>query len=125
HRQRLEREDIVDQVVVVEAERRAALDVRPVLGRQADEWPRAETLVVEVDSDIAAEQPAVTVAIRAAGIDLIRVNIGAEMRELMTSDAEVERRPRGGPVFAGKVDAPHREVVRVIEGCEAPFGRRR
>src|SRR5438270_12829509 len=91
--QRLERKDVVDEIVMIEVECRAAFDVRPIFGAEAEERPRAEAGVVEVDASSRAQAPAVAVAIGPAGGGVIRVSIILPVRELGAADGEVERRP--------------------------------
>ena len=100
---------------MIEVEGRAALDVRPVFRADSHERARAQSVVVEVRAGVAAEQPAIAVAIRAPRVDLVGVDVVVQVFEFVTSDAEVNRRSIRCPVLAGEVDALHREIIGVGE----------
>src|SRR5437016_3449515 len=112
--QRLQRKDVVDQVVVIEVEGGPALNRRQILHTDAAKWPRAEAAIVEVDANAAAEEHPVAGAIIGAAADGIGVNVLIGLREFMTADREIERHLRRGPLLRGEVDAAQREVIGIV-----------
>src|SRR5207302_6365415 len=103
--QRLQRKDVVDEVVVIEVEGGPALNRRQILHTDASKRACTEAAIVEVDADAAAEEHSVACAIIGAAADGIGVDVLIGLREFMTADREVERRLRRGPLLRGEGDA--------------------
>src|SRR5215213_7711582 len=82
-RQRLQRKDVVDEVVTVVIDRGAALDVRQELRAEGPERPRAEVFLVNVAADTAAEREAIGLLVGRADAHRIRTDLVAAELEVV------------------------------------------
>src|SRR5207244_969604 len=105
--------DVIDEIVMIEVECRAALNRRQPFGADAEERARAEAGVVEIETDIRSGGPSVGPPIASAAADHVRVDAFTALLELVAAEGEVDRGALRRPLLGHEIGALAGEVVRV------------